>query len=40
MIGKFMDWMLSPLTRRVRREVEAAIKEQALRDASVYLSTR
>lgn len=25
MISKFVDWMLSPLTRRVRREVEAAI---------------
>lgn len=25
MIGKLLDWMLSPLTRRVRREVEAAM---------------
>jgi len=31
MISKFVDWMLSPLTRRVRREVEAAMlaKEEA-----------
>lgn len=27
MISKFVDWLLSPLTRRVRREVEAAVKK-------------
>lgn len=25
MLDKFLYWMLSPLTRRIRREVEAAI---------------
>ena len=27
MIGRFLDWLLSPLTRRVRREVEAAVRQ-------------
>lgn len=27
MISRFVDWLLSPLTRRVRREVEAAVKK-------------
>lgn len=27
MISRFVDWILSPLTRRVRREVEAAINK-------------
>lgn len=25
MIGKLIDWLLSPLTKRVRREVDAAL---------------
>lgn len=27
MISRFVDWILSPLTRRVRREVEVAIQK-------------
>lgn len=26
MIGRLLDWLLSPLTKRVRREVDAAIQ--------------